>query len=201
MSVFYSHQKAAGATGATGHGSERGVALLLCLILLICVAVLGIYGMRSVMLGERIAGNTLEKQRSLQAAETALRYGEWWLLDHNQHAAQDCAEPERNGNNPAAMRICKLRLSQPATVPWLSRTEYQPPNMAFSQSGGLSGGDVNYYAAPQLHIHYLGEGVRLRDSGRFFEISGAGYGGQKSTVSVLQSTFVFAVNAIDLGGL
>jgi len=38
---------------------------------------------RSFGLQERIAGNTREKQHAFQAAQSALQFGEWWLIQGN----------------------------------------------------------------------------------------------------------------------
>lgn len=181
------------------NNTERGIVLIICLVLLICVSVLGIYGMRNVMLGERVAGNTLEKQRSTQAAESALRYGEWWLSRNNLGEQNACTDTVTNGNQLGLMRVCTKRLVNPGTIPWTGRTVYTPPNMHIDKSGGLTEKDINYYAAPDLYISYLGEGLRGR--GKFYELSASGYGGQKNTATVVQSTFTFSTNSINLGEL
>ncbi|MFE1573477.1 pilus assembly protein PilX [Comamonas odontotermitis] len=161
------------------------------------MASLGIFGLRSVTLGERSAGNTLEKQRSLRAAESAIGYGEWWLSRNNLGASVECTTAV-NGNTVSLMRVCTNALVSPASLPWTGGTIYTPAAMSLSADAGLaSSGDVNYQQPPQLYIHYLGANRR----GTFYSVSGAGFGGNESTVSVLQSTFSFNLNSIDLGGL
>lgn len=176
---------------------QQGVVLIVCLFILLAVMSLGIYGMRGVTLGERAAGNTLEKQRSMQAAESALRYGEWWLSLNNRGNYINCNDVV-DGNTVSNMRVCTNALNAPAALPWTGYTTYTPKKMTIKTGGGLTdAGDINYTAQPHLYISYLGKNRR----GEFFQLSGSGYGGQESTASVVESTFTFSVNSIDLGGL
>lgn len=177
---------------------QQGVVIIVCLFVLLAVMSLGIFGMRNVTLSERAAGNTMEKQRSLHAAESALRYGEWWLSINNHGEYSDCKSVV-DGNSIAFMRVCNDALTEPNELPWTGYTTYKPNNMTVSTDGGLvkEGGDINYYSEPQLYINYIGKNRR----GEFFQLSAAGYGGQESTASVVQSTFTFSLSSIDLGGL
>ena len=175
--------------------------IIVCLFVLLAVMALGVFGMRNVTLSERAAGNTLEKQRSLQAAESALRYGEWWLSRNNHGEYRQC-DDSVSGNTISLMRVCVNKLENPESMTWSGYTSYTPDKMkvmsAGSTIGGLAdNGDVVYYSQPNLYIYYLGKNRR----GEFFQLSAAGYGGQESTASVVQSTFTFSLNSIDLGGL
>lgn len=181
------------------HQAQQGLVLIVCLFVLLAVTSLGIFGMRNVTLGERVAGNTLEKQRSVQAAESALRYGEWWLSTNDRGEYINCSGTPVNGNTKSQMRVCTNALSDATSLPWTGYTTYTPGTMKISTSGGLVApdDDVNYYSVPQLYISYMGKDRR----GEFFQISAAGYGGNENTVTVVQSTFTFSLNSIDLGGL
>ncbi len=57
-------------------GSERGVALVVVLILLIVMTLLGLAAMRGTVLEERMSANLLDRSLAFQAAEAALREGE-----------------------------------------------------------------------------------------------------------------------------
>ncbi|WP_415795178.1 PilX N-terminal domain-containing pilus assembly protein [Comamonas aquatilis] len=176
---------------------QQGVVIIVCLFVLLAVMSLGIFGMRNVTLSERAAGNTLEKQRSFQAAESGLRYGEWWLSLNNHGEYINCSDTV-DGNTISLMRVCTNALANPADSSWTGYTTYTPENMTISNGGGLaSNGDINYLAQPKLYISYLGKNRR----GDFFQLSATGYGGQESTASVLQSTFTFSLSSIDLGDL
>lgn len=55
---------------------ERGAALIVALILLIVMTLLGLSGVRMVVLEERMTANAFDRSLSFQAAEAALRAGE-----------------------------------------------------------------------------------------------------------------------------
>lgn len=57
-------------------GSQRGISLLVVLVLLLIMTLLGLAILRSTMLEERMAGNMYERSLAFQAAESALREGE-----------------------------------------------------------------------------------------------------------------------------
>src|SRR5271154_6136838 len=59
--------------------SQRGVALVTSLILLVIITILALSMFRSFSTQERIAGNMREKERALHAATSAQQYAEWWL--------------------------------------------------------------------------------------------------------------------------
>jgi type IV pilus assembly protein PilX len=50
-------------------GSQRGMALVAALLLLVVITILGIGMFRSFGIQERLAGNTRDKQRALHTAE------------------------------------------------------------------------------------------------------------------------------------
>ncbi len=59
--------------------SQRGMVLVTSLLLLLVVTMLAVSMFRSMGLDEKIAGNMRDKQRALNAAETAEQYAENWL--------------------------------------------------------------------------------------------------------------------------
>lgn len=56
--------------------SQRGISLLVVLVLLLIMTLLGLAILRSTMLEERMAGNLFDRSLSFQAAESALREAE-----------------------------------------------------------------------------------------------------------------------------
>lgn len=62
--------------GNQGPSSQRGVTLLIALIFLLVLSMLGIWGMTSNSLQERMAGNTRNRDLAFEAAEAALDYAE-----------------------------------------------------------------------------------------------------------------------------
>jgi len=66
-------------TTKTTHGKihqQRGAILIISLIMLLVLTILGVTGMRTTVLEEKMAGNLRDKNLAFQAAETALRDGE-----------------------------------------------------------------------------------------------------------------------------
>ncbi|MDQ8024373.1 MAG: PilX N-terminal domain-containing pilus assembly protein [Moraxellaceae bacterium] len=59
-----------------GRGHQRGIALLVVLILLLIMTLLGLASLRGTLLEERMSGNLFDRSLAFQAAETALRQGE-----------------------------------------------------------------------------------------------------------------------------
>ncbi|MEJ8854897.1 PilX N-terminal domain-containing pilus assembly protein [Variovorax robiniae] len=176
------------------------MALLTSLLILVIVSLVAVSMYRSFGTQESIAGNTLEKQRSLQAAESALRYGEDWLSRQNKDNNTDVifdgsCSGTYDGNDPLNMRVCigaNSKLLTPATLPWSSSITYKPPQMPVAATGNINTdstkgtvSDVNYAKSPALHIALLGQAYGKR----LFQVTAVGYGGRESTVSVVQSVY------------
>jgi type IV pilus assembly protein PilX len=169
---------------------QRGFVLIVGLLILVVMTLLSLSMFRSFGLQERIAGNTREKQRALETAQSALQYGEWWLNlgSAGTGVGATCNSGTTNANQLAQMKICANALANPIVLPWPARAEYQPPQMAVEAGGGVAtGGDINYLAKPGLYINYLA----LAPDGRspVYQVSAYGYGGSASTAAVVQSTY------------
>ena len=76
---------------------ERGVVLLVALVMLLLVTVLGLASVRMLTMEERMAANSFDRNLAFQAAETALREGEA-LADFQSLAANG---PNAGFQNPA----------------------------------------------------------------------------------------------------
>ncbi|MEJ8846914.1 pilus assembly PilX family protein [Variovorax rhizosphaerae] len=186
--------------------AQRGVALLTSLLILVIVSLVAVSMYRSFGTQESIAGNTLEKQRSLQAAESAVRYGEWWLGEEGNAGSGGACSGTVDGNVLSNMRICGIgsQLVNPGTLPWSSSITYQPPQMPVLATGKVNTdptkgtvGDVNYAATPALHIALLEDGTGRK----VYQVTGVGYGGRDSTVSVVQSVYAYTWSTTkDLSG-
>ncbi len=166
---------------------ERGFVLIVAMLFLIVLTTLSVSMFRSFNLQERIAGNTREKERALEAAQSALQYGEWWLSQGNGSTGKTCSAV-LDANTLSQMQVCSNPVAKPATLPWSARADYRPPNMTVSAGGGIaSGGDINYSAKPGLSIGYLG----LSPDGKslLYQVSAFGYGGSATAAAVVQSTY------------
>jgi type IV pilus assembly protein PilX len=168
------------------------------MFMLMCT-LLGLAMFRSFGLQERIAGNTRDKQRAFEAAQTALQYGEWWLRSGADVTPVSCAAPDvANGNSVAAMRVCNSELATPAQLPWPGRIDYQPPAMGVQGGGGVgAGGDVLYQGKPGLRMQYLG--LTPEGTGFLYRVNAFAYGGNADTAAVVQSTYKLTSAVRDLG--
>ena len=157
---------------------ERGFVLIVAMLFLIVLTVLSVSMFRSYNLQERIAGNTRETERALEAAQSALQYGEWWLSQGNGTTGSACSGV-LNANTLSQMQVCATPQANPATLPWSARADYLPPNMGSPQAGGgtTSSGDINYYGLST-------DGMSL-----LYQVSAFGYGGRQTTAAVVQSTY------------
>lgn len=70
-----SHSHAA-APNLAGPRNQRGISLLVVLVLLIVTSILGIAVLRSSAMQERMAGNLRDRSLAFQAAETAMRFAQ-----------------------------------------------------------------------------------------------------------------------------
>lgn len=180
---------------------ERGYTLIIGLLLLVVLTLFAVGMFRSFGLEEKIAAATRDKQRALEAAQSALQYGEWWLAQGNGGTGIACTGVN-NGNTVSNLRVCNAALSTPATLPWGVASTYLPPSMTANGGGGMAGasspaGDINYAGVPGLYINYLG--LSPNGLAQLYQVTAYGYGGDATTAAVVQSTYQVTSGAKDLG--
>ncbi|MBW8078995.1 MAG: hypothetical protein GJU76_13170 [Gallionella sp.] len=175
-------------------GGSRGMVLITTLLLLLVVTILALAMFRGVGLENRIAGNTLDKQRALQGANSAQQYAEQWLISNIESVAPiDCS------TDPAATAapvICNQPLvqqvsgGQVANAPWyISGTAvgftYNPNNqLTISTTGGAN----SFYGAPVAYIGELGEDATTANATDYI-VDAWSYGGSQSTVAVVERVY------------
>ena len=185
--------------------SETGLVLVTSLLLLVVVTILALSMFRSFGIEEKIAGNSREKHRALQAAESAQQFAEWWLTSaDNVNIVGVCAGVLNA--NLAQGKVCSNVLPQVVasndvtTVPWLiggveAGVTYTPPALTVTTAGGAG----TYYAAPRFYISLLGGSAT--GSGNVYQIDAWGYGGTPNAVAVVESTYLVDTGVKDLGAL
>jgi type IV pilus assembly protein PilX len=177
---------------------QTGMVLITTLLLLVIVTLLALSMFRGMGLETRIAGNTLEKQRALQAATSAQQYAEQWLvLNVTPFSAVDCS------SNPAVTTttptVCSNILSNSVasvtSVPWtINATQVGYPYNPTNSSGqsdfqiSSSGGVDTFQAAPVFYISQLGQDATF-SNGIDYRIDAWSYAGAQSTVAVVESTY------------
>lgn len=178
---------------------QRGYALLMGLIMLGIGSLLAVSLYRSFGLEGRIAGNTLDKQRSLQLAESVLRYGEWWLTQGVAGSGVLCSGPF-NAGSLLDMKACTTPLDEAMTanLPWPDAGTYVPSGMTVLAGGGHSAsGDINYALAPRIYIGFLGPGPD--GLSRLYQVNALAFGGSASTATVVRSVFMTTQRIRNLG--
>lgn len=165
--------------------SERGLVLVSSLLLLVVVTILAIGLFRSFGMDEKIASNTREKQRALQAAMSAEQYAEWWLLNGTLSGTTNCTTSVVAPQGQICTNV--LSNSNVPLVPWSAQVTYTPPNMTVTHTSAAG----TYYTSPAYYISYLGVGTAANGSpGYVYQIDAVGYGGSPSTAAVVESTFI-----------
>jgi type IV pilus assembly protein PilX len=184
---------------------ESGMVLVSSILLLVVVTVLAIGMFHSFGLDEKVAGNTREKQRALQAAVSAQQYAEWWLATGNATGNVTCTTLLTASITSGQTCLNTLpTLVGPANVgnvPWLNGSNpvgvtYQAPGMVKQQGLNITAG--TYYNYPVFYISYLGVGPAPSGvgTGNVYQIDAVGYGGSPNTVAVVESTFI--VQTVDI---
>jgi len=183
---------------------QRGVVLVTSLLLLLVVTIMALSMFRSFGIQEKIAGNMREKQRALQAAESAQVFAEQWLILNSATAPGVCNGPANA--NLGQGQICSNQLlpANVTTVPWQNGAganlgvTYLPPNM---NVGTASVTNLNSYArVPSFYIWDAGTSADANVPGEVFQVDAVGYGGNGNTAAVVESTFAVYSSSSNRGG-
>lgn len=179
-------------------GNQRGMALISALLLLLVVTIMAISMFHSYGMEEKIAGNTREKQRALNAAVSAQQYAEWWLSSGAAPPTIACGAGFISSN---VGQVCNNLPATFTTVPWASGVQFTPftANPIGGWSNVLSttptgaGATASYYGVPLFYITDLG--LQAGGSGEVYQIDAMGYGGTANAVAVVESTYLITTNS------
>jgi type IV pilus assembly protein PilX len=191
------------APGRTGHGrrTEAGMVLVSSLLLLVVVTLMALSIFRSFGVQEKIAGNTREKQRALQAALSAQQYAEQWIINSSNapiavsqglapSAAISCSTGAPSSGNSAG-EICNnslasLGINVTTNIHWGAGVGFTPPGLNVTTATNTSSSDV-YYAQPTFYITDLGPMASA--NGEVYKVDAYSFGTSPNTVAVVESTF------------
>jgi len=194
------------------HRSQRGVVLISSLLLLLVVTIMALSMFRSFGMQEKIAGNVREKQRALQAANSAQQYAEWWLANQSGavfavsmgsgSAADVVCTTTTIDANTGTPQICnQTMLLQfgvgPASWPVSNGgigSAYTPPSMNVTNSAA-----ANYYGT-RPHFYIADIGIPATGHGEVFQIDAYGYGLSNTAIAVVESTVAVVCLVCNLGG-
>lgn len=181
---------------------DDGMVLVTALLMLIIVTILAVAMFRSFGLDEKIAGNLREKQRALNAAETAEQFAEYWLAEGGgsaNSAPVACSSVVLYPASPP--QICTNSPTTFTQLPWqiagnnvgvtYTPTVPTPMNVQTTPEQG------SYYATPAFYITYVGPSPG--GLGSIYQIDAQGYGGSPDTVAVVESTYIVQTTVKDLG--
>jgi type IV pilus assembly protein PilX len=184
--------------------------LVSSLLLLLVVTIMALSMFRSFGVQEKGAGNIREKQRALQAAESAQQYAELWLITNSATTVPGTCNSLLSANAGLG-QICsnKLWLSLPAgltvaTVPWTVAgtasvgVTYVPPGMNVATASASTSN--TYFAAPTFYISDAGASADPSVPGEVFQIDAVGYGGNGNTAAVVESTYAVYSSSSNRGG-
>jgi type IV pilus assembly protein PilX len=196
--------------------TQRGVALISAMLLLVIITILALSMFRSFPTQEKIAGNVREKQRAFHAANSALQFAEFWLMANVGNGTVVCGTQTAllNGNLNEG-QICSNALytlppappglvSDVRTVPWTVGgvqvgTQYAPIGMNLQGGAQPTANDTTYVLPPVYYIADLG---RAGDAqGEAYQIDAYAYGGSTTTVAVVESVYEVAQGVVNRSGL
>ena len=188
--------------------SERGIALVTSMLLLIIVTILALSMFRSFGILEKIAGNMREKDRALHAAVSAQQYAEWWLTQPAgsiaENAPTTCAAgapliAPQGQICTLATSLANLKINVTQQLPWpATYVQYSPTGMATPLQVGTNN-DPKFAWTPGFYIVDLG--LAADAAGEVYQITAFSSGGTTGTVAVVESTYEIQQGVVNRGGL
>jgi type IV pilus assembly protein PilX len=165
---------------------QRGLVLVTSLLMLVLVTILAIGMFRSFGVDEKIAGNMREKQRALNAAETAEQFAESYLSSGTVAAATACTGPVNSNVGQVCSSTLQAQGFDPAVLNWPAQVNYIPATMALPTSGVGS-----YYKNPAYYIGFITStnNAATGFTTSFYQIDAVGYGGSSNTAAVVEATY------------
>lgn len=166
---------------------QSGFVMFSSLIFLVLMIYIGLAMFRGFGLDQVISGNLREKSRATEAAQAAIQYAEWWLLQST--------DVNTGGKACAAGALTKPTIC--SGTPGLTAYATYTNSTAFPIS--TTGGAGTYYASPIYSIYYAG--ISKPTCSKYFIITAQGTGGNKSAVTTIQTVyFVTRIGPGDQGG-
>jgi type IV pilus assembly protein PilX len=174
--------------GAAPPSRQRGIVLVVALIMLTIITLLGVSAMQVTSMEERMAGNARDRSLAFQAAEAALRDGERFLTQ--------AVLPTFDGTNglypaPAA-----------GAMPIWAQADGSLQGKAFWETNGRVYGDTvdgvaeqPRYVIEEISVCRPGVGDSWKSNApceelaEFYRVTARGIGGSANAIVVLQSTY------------
>jgi type IV pilus assembly protein PilX len=178
--------------------SQRGMALVSAMLLLIVMTILAISMFRTFGTSEKIAGNTREKQRAIHAADSAEAYAEWFLSSQGGiNATAGVACTSLLAATPTGNQVCSTQLStvvpggDVSVVPWTNAGA--PVGFTYTPTGmSQTAGQDYWYQSPRFYISYVSSFYNSQTGvqSSSYLIDAAGWGGTPTSVSVVETSYI-----------
>lgn len=168
------------------HGSQAGLALVSALLMLLIITLLGVSLFLGVSLQQQAAGNSMEKTRALELAQSVTTAAERWL-----DANYETLAPVACSATATTFRLCvepPVTPADPATWVNAGATRVSLDQVSISGNGGLG----TYYAQPVVWIAFLGRATM--GPGNLYEIDTQAYSGNSNTQAVTQAVYYVGGN-------
>ena len=160
--------------------NQQGIVLVVSLIMLLLLTMLGISGMKSTVLEEKMAGNYKDSNMAFQSAEAALRAGETYLRT-------TVTLPIFDGTTTGLYQPTTSGAAQWNAVNWADAGQ------VIAYAGSLS--DVadapDYMIEELLPVPEPGGSLEtgVTDEAKYYRVTSRAVGGTTTAVVVLQSTY------------
>ena len=159
---------------------QRGSALIVSLIILLILTIVGVQGMRTTTLEEKMAGNYLDNQVAFEAAEHALLEADRWLTVKTSAPIDD--DTGSNG-------VWNSGVPKPYDDSWWANAV-----SAGSDINGLSGNTLSaqpkYYIEQKQIVKNSAEiGSLAQPPTYYYQVTARGQGGVSSSVVLLQLSY------------
>lgn len=162
--------------------ANRGFALVSALLLLLVITLLGVSLFLGVGLEQKAAGNSLDKARALELAQSAVASAQNWLANSvTTPVPQSCSGATPSSDQFVLCAFGPATPDDPAT--WDGTTPLSLVQGNTSQSGGIN----TYWEAPAVRVTYLGNATM--GPGKLYQIDAYAYGGDANTLAVVESVY------------
>lgn len=177
-------------------GKQHGGALIVGLLILLVMSLIGVAGMQTSTLEEKMAGNRRDRELAFQAAESALRAGEAILSPAPDDSVFKCpSDTGAAGYYNADLRATTYGGCDTTTLPpWqaFAETDWASTTKTFAASTGMT----ELAAQPRYIIEKVPfvmggptEAGAPLPPNPLYRVTAHGVGGTPNAVVILQSTF------------
>ena len=171
-----------------GSRNSAGFALVSALLLLLVITLLGVSLFLGVNLEQRAAGNSMQKSRALELAQSAVGAAQQWL----RNSASPPTPQTCSASSYTQFLVCAYPPSlkdQPQPATWSGVTVPTLQGVKLSGSGGRDTywNNASGVGNPGVRITYLG--TATMGPGRLYEIDAFAYGGNANSLAVVQSIY------------